>query len=220
MGNNKLIGIAAWLITAAALVALYFSCYGLPPRIDPRPHRGLGQRVADETVKLVGSGGRIILIRRDTTAFKYPAVDVQLKAFFQALQKAGVRVAVTNVIKLDPLRSVSLPGADFFQILKKASGSDVIVSFVGPPNFTSDHAAKLGEHRPHVIAVCTGEMPRHLNLKRLIEDRLLQSAVISRRIFPTPPPASNNPEKWFDYLYAVVTASNLSELPEPFAAAP
>jgi hypothetical protein len=220
MGNNKAIGLASFLITAAAWVVLYLSGYGLPPRIDPGPHRVLGQRVADETVKLLGSGGRVVLIRRDTTAFKYPAVDAQLKGFFQALHKAGVRIAVTNVIKLDPLRLVSLPDADFFQILKKASASDVIVSFVGPPNLTSDHAAKLGDHRPHVVAVCTGEMPRHLNLKRLFEDKLLHSAVISRRVFPANPPASNDAGKWFDYLHAVITPSNVSELPEPLAAAP
>ena len=220
MGNNKCIGIAASLTTAGALLVLYFSCYGLPLRLDSRPHEEIGQAVAGEALKLLGSGGRLVLIRRDTTAFKFPAVDAQLKGFFRTLHQAGVKVAVTNVIKLDPLKLVSLPGADFLNIFRKASEADVIVSFVGPPHLPANPAAKLGDKRPHVIALCAGEAPGHIDLKRLFEEKLLHVAVTSRHTFAAAPPASNDPRAWFDYLYVIVTSSNLSELPEPAAVRP
>ncbi len=213
MRNNKVTSVVASLTTLGALSFLYVSLRGLPPRLDPRPHQALGQTVAVEALKLLGPGGRILLITRDTATFRNPAIDAQMKSLHRTLNRAGARVAVTNLLKLDPLRLVSVPAGDFFQILKKASEADVVVSFLGPPALSREQIAKLEEHRPKVIAVCTGSIPSQVDLRRIFEDKLLQVAVVSRKVVTAGAPAADNAQAWFDHLYALMTPATLSELP-------
>src|SRR5205823_6481476 len=63
------IKIAAAIITmAGSLLFLYFSSHESAPKLEMRPHEALGQVLAEEAAKLVGSGGRITLITRDTAS--------------------------------------------------------------------------------------------------------------------------------------------------------
>src|SRR6185295_4482876 len=143
MGNKKIVGTVAVVVILAALGSLYITLIGLPPRVDVRPHEALGEAMAQETRKLVGSGGRIHLIRRDTALYPNPAADAQMRAFHRELRKAGASVATTIVIKKDPLSLLSVPPGDFYKILEKSSEADVIASFMGPPMLTTDQLAKL-----------------------------------------------------------------------------
>ena len=213
LGKSKAVGVVAALTALGAWSCLYFSLYGLPPRLDARPQEALGEVVARETLKLLSPGGHIILVTRDTVTFENPAVDAQIKSFQRTLARGGAQVTATNLIKLDPLRLATVPAGDFFQILKKASEADVIVSFLGPPALSPEQRAKLDEKKPKVIAVCTGGIPGQMNLKRIFEENLLQVAVISRANATARAPASDNAQAWFDHLYALVTPTNLSELP-------
>jgi hypothetical protein len=188
--------VLASLTTVGALLFLFFSLYEFPPRVNPKPHEALGQIVAQEAVKLLGPGGRVTLITRDTSVFKNPAIDLQIKSFSQTIKTLGGSVGQLISIKVDPLRIMSVPPGDFFQILKKASDADVIVSFLGPP-------------------VCSGAMPKQVNLKDIFEEKLLHVAVVSRRTASTAPPTSETTQGWFDHLYVLVTPANLSELSDP-----
>src|SRR5258708_2134762 len=138
MSKKKIVGMAAVLVTLAALGSLYLSVVGLAPRVDVRPHEALGEAVARETRKQLGAGGHIHLIRRDTTVYPNPAADAQIRAFHRDLRKAGASVAATTVIKTDPLRLLSVPSGDFYKLLEKSSEADVIASFMGPPVLTAD----------------------------------------------------------------------------------
>jgi hypothetical protein len=215
MGNKKLVGTVAVMVILAALGSLYLSLVGLPPRVDPRPHEALGEAMARETRKLLGSGGRIHLLRRDTALYPNPAADAQIRAFHGALRKAGVSVAATTVIKLDPNRLVSVSSGDFHKILKDSSESDVVASFLGPPVLTADHLAKLGARRPKVVAVCSGEMPRQVDLKLRFEQKVVETAILSRRDAPPGLPASDSPQAWFDHFFVVAGQENLAELLSP-----
>lgn len=212
MGSKKIIGTVAVVVILAALGSLYLSLVGLPPRVDPRPHEALGEAMARETRKLLGSGGRIHLIRRDTAVYPNPGADAQIRAFHGALRKAGVSVAATTVIKLDPNRLVSVPSGDFHKILKDASESDVVASFMGPPLLTADQLAKLGGKRPKVVTVCSGEMPRQLDLRRRFEQKVVETAILSRRDVPSALPLSDSLQAWFDHFFVVATDANVAEL--------
>jgi hypothetical protein len=201
------------LTTLGALSFLFYSVYGLGPHFDLRPHEALGQTVAGEALKLLGPGGRVILVTRDLALFKNPPVKAQVGSFCQALKKGGGTVGVTNHIKIDPLRLVSVPPGDFFLILKKASEPDVIVSFLGPPVLNPEQVSKLEEKRPKVVALCTGAMPRQVNLKRLFDDKLLHVAVISRTPLAANAPEFGSVQACFDHWYALVTPANLDDLP-------
>jgi hypothetical protein len=163
----------------------------------------------------VESEGRVIVIARGTAFFKNPAADVQLQSFYGAMQKAKLKIAATNIIKINPIMLVRVPPGDYVEILRRASESDVVVSFLGPPVLNPEQLARLGDPRPKVLALCAGSMPSQINLKQLFQMKLLHAAIISRKnaALSSPPPA--NPAGWFDQLFLVVTPANLADLPPP-----
>ncbi len=205
--------VAALVTMAAALLALYFSLREAPPQFDGRPQEGLGQVLGEEAAKLVGSGGRIALISRDTSAVINPATQWQVKGLVEALRKANLTISITNRIKQDPLRLVRVPPGEFLQLIKKHSEGDVIVSLMGPPLLTSEQRAGLPEKGPRSVAVCVGAMPAQVNLRELFRQDLVQVAVTSRTQSGPEPVPSSNLRAWFDQLYQIVTATNVAELP-------
>jgi len=203
--------IFACLLTLPAWVVIYFALYPLPPRFDRGPHLALGHVLAQEALKLQQPGSRIILITRDTTTFKTPAFEAQAERFRQTLKKARVEVAATHVLKLDPLRVLGVPSGDFLELMSKATDKDVIVSLLGPPVLDAAQLARLNSNRPRVLAVCSGAMPRQVDLKRLFDEKLLHAAVISRDAPAGSSAAGANGE--FDRLFKLITPANVAELP-------
>jgi hypothetical protein len=120
-------------------------------------------------------------------------------------------------MKVDPLRIVGVPSGEFVEILRKSSESDVVASFLGPPILAEVQRARLGPKRFHVVALCSGAMPRQVSLKRIFDDQLLDVAIISRPVISSPAAPNDTPQGWFDYLYQVITPANLADLPPPAA---
>jgi hypothetical protein len=201
------------VVILVALAFIAVRSIGFSPNVDARPHRGIGKALADEAAKLARSGGRIILIAPDIKVFRYPGAEVQLKEFRAALRDANLQIVSTNWVKLDPLRPAAAPAGDFFMLLKKYAEPDVIVSLLGPATLNSDQKSKLPPKHARVVAVCSGDMPKQMNLQALFEDNLLHAAIISRPSVSATKPPTDEPQKWFDYLYQVVTAKNLHDLP-------
>lgn len=199
-------GVIAGVVTLAACAAIYFSLVPVVPRIDTRPHQALGQALAAEALKLQQPGGRIILITRDTELFKAPAVEAQVEGLQSALRNAGAKIADTRSLKVDPLRVVSVPPGEFFDLLRKTNERDVIISLLGPPVLDDGQLTKLNGNRARVVAVCSGAMPLQVNLGKLFDQKLLDLAVISRNVAAT---AAGG----FDQHFKLVTAANLNELP-------
>jgi hypothetical protein len=208
----------AVIIVSAGILFLRF--VGLPPRIDARPHIGIGEALAEQAAKLVGSGGKITLIAPDNSVHRHPGAEVQLKIFFKALRRANLTVSATNLIKLDPLRLVRVPPDDFVNLLRKQSEADVIVSLLGPPIPTPEQKGRLPAKHGRVVAVCSGDMPRQVNLKSLFEDNLLHAAIVSRTSPAISLPPTDDPQLWFQHFYQTITPANLGDLPAPQAATP
>lgn len=208
------IKIAVSLLLMAVAVALFgFRYYHSTPKIEEPPHLGIGEALAGQVTKL-GNGGRITLIAPDTAAGKFPGAEVQLRAFHRSLERANLKVAATNLVKLDPNRLVRVPPGDFVDILRKLTDADVVVSLLGPPVLNADQKARLGNGRPKIIAICAGDMPKQVNLKAIFADNLLQAAIVSR---PSPGlalPASDGSADWFDHFFLWITPQNLADLPE------
>jgi len=213
MQTEKIKTIAAITIILGAVAFLYFSLREAPPEVDPRPQEALGQVLAEEAGKLLGSGGRLTLITRGPARFEKSASEFQMKGFEQALHKSNLNLAATNVFKVDPLRLLRVPPGDFLEVLKKQSENDVIVSLLGPPVLTSEQRARLSEKRARVVAVCSGGMPRQVNLRALFDQNLLHVAILSRAQTAPNLTAPNNLREWFDHFYQVVTRTNISDLP-------
>jgi hypothetical protein len=199
-------------IIIASLGFLAFHFFGPLPKIDPRPHIGIGNALAEQAAKALGGGGRIILIAPDTSVFRWPGAEVQLKTLHNAFRKAKLEVAATNTIKLDPGRLMRVNGEDFLNVLRKQSEADVIVSLLGPPVLTTEQKAKVPAKHARVVAVCTGEIPRQVNLSALMEENLVFAAIVSRLTPGLSPPQTDDPQAWFDHFYETVMAKNLAEL--------
>ena len=58
------------VVIVAALAYLAVRFLGTTPKVDARPHLGLGRVLAEEAARLAGVGGRIILIAPDITVFR------------------------------------------------------------------------------------------------------------------------------------------------------
>ena len=209
--SRRVRGIFAGLAIIAAWAVIYFSLYPLPPPLDRGPHRALGQVLAQEALKLRQPGGRVFLITRDTTMFKSPAFEAQAEGFRQTLKKARVEIAATRLQKVDPLRVLGVPPGDYLDLLSKTNDKDVIVSLLGPPVLEAGQIAKLDSNRARVLAVCSGAMPRQIDLKRLFDEQLLHAAVISRSE-PAASPAPG-PTGEFDRFFKLITPANLTDLP-------
>lgn len=201
------------LLMAVAVALLAFRYYQPTPKIEARPHLGIGEALVERVAKLV-NGGRITLIAPDIATGKFPGAEAQLRAFYPALDRANLKVAATNLVKLDPNRVVRAPPGDFAEILRKLTDADVVVSLLGPPVLNAEQKARVGDRHPKIIAVCSGDMPKQVNLKALFAENFLHAAIVSR---PSPAltlPASDNPVDWFNHFFLWITPQNLADLPE------
>ena len=203
------------VVILASAGVLFFRFVGIPPRIDRRAHIGIGEALAEQAAKLVGSGGKITLIAPDTSVHRHPGAEVQLKAFFKTLRRSGVTVGATNLIKFDPLRLVRVQPNDFVNLLRKQSEADVVVSLLGPPTPTVAQKATLPAKYGRVVAVCSGDMPLEINLRSLFDDNLLHAAIVSRRSPGISVPQTDDPQAWYQHFYQTVTSANLGDLPAP-----
>lgn len=211
MGNKKILGLVAGLVVLGSLVSLFLSCYGLPPDLDRRPPRALGQRLAREALKLGGAGTKVILITRDTSLFTNPFLDELQEGFLSTLRQGGGQLTLTHAIKVDPLRVTAVPPGDFLQILKKASTSEVVVSLLGPPVLTDGQADTFSGKAPRLVALCSGQMEDRLSLKKVFAQGLMQVAVVDKKSATRGGPGGDGLEAWFDHFYAVVTPESPAE---------
>jgi hypothetical protein len=220
MATANAIRAAAAVVMLVSGAFLVLSWRGPGPDFNPKPHQALGRAVAEEALKLVRADGRIMVFARDPKSFKAPAQAEQWLSFCQTVNQAGRKIASTNLLQVDPLRTPGVPPGTFAERLQRATAADVVVSFLGLPDFTDDQIKRLGEKRPSVVAVCTGTAPLRVNLRRLFEQRLLHTAIVSRTN-PQPKPPDTAPlRSWFDSLFQVVTAANAADLPVPAPATP
>lgn len=218
MTPNKIKAAVAMLVMLGASAWLYFFFNPLAPGIDHQPHEALGEVLAQETIKLLGTGGKVIILGRNTVTFPNPASDTQLKRFEQTLKKGGVKVTTLHLLKMNPISLMMVPSGDYLEIVKKCSEADVIVSFLGPPALSDEQLGKVGSKRPKVVAVCSGEMPARVNLKQMFDEKLLHAAVLSRKN-PPARAAGSSPRDHFEQWFWLATPANVAELPLPAVSA-
>jgi hypothetical protein len=201
------------MVMAGGFLGFWF--YEPGPTLNLKPYEALGRVLADEALKLRRNEGRILVLNLNTASFASPAFDAHFRGLVLELGKSGQKVATTNRLKLDPLRVLTVPPGDFFEILRRTREGDVIISFLGPPMLSDLQLIKLPPKRASVLAACTGNLPKQVNLRQLFDRKLLHAAVISRNP-PLPKPGSKaSVTSWFNHLFQLITPANLAELPPP-----
>jgi hypothetical protein len=217
MRSSRAVEIVSGLTTLGALALITLVTCEWPPSLNWRLHAAIGRTMAQQALSLLGKGGQITVIARDTVAFKQPAADFQLDSFKREVRRGGAKIAAAQLIQVDPLRPLEAPPGDFFELIRNAPSGSVIVSFMGPPLLTEEQRSQLSVIKPRIVAFCSGNLSDYIDLRALFDQQLLHAAVVSRRLSSAANLDPKMPAASFDQLYTVVTAANLSGLPTPLS---
>jgi hypothetical protein len=184
---------------------------------------------AQETAKLVGGQGEILLILPDFGGVANPAFDAQMTAFRNELKKnPGISIAATDTIKLglpEGTKSKSLrfieptartrapvgpqPG-QLGDMLGSYPQAKAILYFVDLPEFNSADVDALRKQGTKLVAISDW----HSNYKSLLEAHLLQLSVVPRwQPYTETGKKPRTSMDWFERSYALVTVDNAGSLP-------
>ena len=202
--------IVAGLAALAALLLILPSSCAFAPPVDRQVHAAIGQALGREAINLLGPGGGVTVITRDTAAFPHPALDIVLEHLKREVSRAGGKVVGTRLIQLDPIRPAEVPPGDFVELIQRSSPGQVIVSLLGPPFLSQDQRRRLGRIKPRIVAFCSGNLAENLDLPSFFEAGLLHAALVSQPLSSLRADASHSSAERFAQLSRTVRAPDLA----------
>jgi hypothetical protein len=207
--------IVACLAVAAAGASLYFgSAGGRSPKVNLGPYEVLGAVTAEETAKLLGDKGRVLVMARDFGSVKNPSVEAELKAFQQTLRKRPGMSVVVEKIQIPPMQMMatggSVPPEQLFKALQTHANLSGVVLFFGFPQLADPELEALKKTGVKIVVV-SSNWPYY---KRLLERQVIHLVIVPR---PEPPPpdapAPRTVRERFDQEFFIITAAGASRLP-------
>ena len=212
---KKTIGpLIAILVIAAAAVWIYRSQSGGSLKFDLNPYRVLGSGAAEETAKLLGNKGQVLVIAPDTSQFKNPAVEGELDSFQKTLKKSGMTVAAVVSFKVTPMERMATGGAvprdQFLNALQSHPNVGAVVLFCGFPSFAPQDYDTLKQSSTKFV-VASGYLPVY---RKLLEAQVIHLAIVpqfERSDAPAKEPKTLR--EWFEQEFLVITPANTATLP-------
>jgi hypothetical protein len=208
MNNRSKRIFLAVIAVAAAVVSVYFALAGRSEKIDLDPYNALGAVTAEETAKLIGNKGQVLVMVRDTGGNKNPSVEAELKSFQQALKaQKGVTVLIEK-IKITPVQMMAtgggVPPDKFLSALNAHSGLAALVLFMGFPQLADSEVEVLKKSGAKTVVACAlrpGD-------QQLIERDIVNVALVPRPDAPpTGPAAPRTLRERFDQEFMILTPS-------------
>ena len=98
------------LAVAAVAASIYFAFPGRSKKVNLGTYEVLGAVTADETAKLLGNKGQVLVLARDTGEDKNPSVEAELMAFEQALKKHTGLSLIMEKIPVPPTLMMATGG--------------------------------------------------------------------------------------------------------------
>jgi hypothetical protein len=186
-----------------ASISLFFTLRNRPSSASMGPFVALGEVTAQETAKLLGNKGHIIVVRRDTSQYPAPEFEEQLKAFQRTIrQQPDLTLAATETAFDAHITDGRLHPDFYLNLLQKYPDAAAIVSFVGPPALSAQQIKDLPQKIPKFIAVSLQDAP----LSRLFLSSVIQVAIVKRPPGPRSGKKPASTRETFDQFYQVVTA--------------
>ena len=199
-------------IIAALAVAFVWTCFARysVTRGDAALQWRMGEVLAEQSVRLLGKDGRIVSIATDTR--DRPQLNLQLEAFKAALRRLGdFELRECDLDPQDCLASRGLSGQSYVRTVKQYQNADIFVSFIGIPKLTREDIAELGG-KPRLVT----ESSSAENLSALLENQLIEVAVVPRLTFPTQRSTlQRTPQDRFTERFEIVTADSAVLPPRP-----
>ena len=199
------------LVVGAAAIAVYFALFGRSPRVELGAYEVLGAVTAEETAKLLGNRGRVLVIARDTGADKNPSVEAQLATFQRTLEKHAGLSQVTERFQATPLLMMAtgggVPPDHLARALQAHPDVGALVLFCGLPPLAEAEAEALRKRGVKTVVVSSFR-PDHAEL---LERKVIHLVITPR---PEGPPPGTRPPRTlrerFDQDYAIVTAADVA----------
>jgi hypothetical protein len=206
--------VVASLAVGAVAVSLYFALAGRTQKINLDPYEVLGAVTAEETAKLLGNKGQVLVMARDTGPDKNPSVEAELKAFQQTLKKhTGLSVVIAK-IQVTPMLMMAtgggVPPDQFFKALEAHANVGAVVLFFGFPQLAGPDLEALEKSRVKIVVVSS----LRPGYKRLLERQAIHLAIVPRS--DAPPPGAQAPRtlrERFDQEYTLITPAEAARLP-------
>jgi hypothetical protein len=207
--KNSLVAAVSVLVIAGSACWIYYREFKAPKH-NVALHRRVGEIMAEQTAKVIGPKGRLVLIT--IPKGPEPELATQLEAFTRRLKALGDYELKEHELdtKDQPKYSLGsgLSGRRFVRTVKNNPKADAIVSFVGAPNLSNEDLSELSKV-PKFIAETRS--PDHL--PKLFEKQLIQVAIASRFVFPAPGPQKpKTPQEWFDKRYQIIAADSVKAI--------
>ena len=213
MGNkNIIVAVGAILAILGSLTYLYFTEFRRGPTLNLKPFENLGYTVAEETAALLGNQGRVVVVTELIEVMKSPNSEAQIKGFKSGLaKKAGVTLKELKEIKRSMDGDPRLwPAGQAAQVAQAGDGASATVLFMSlPMQMSKDDLAALKEAKTKLVVV-TAPSPV---LKPLLQQGVIQLAIVNRFPPKPAPTGKETPRQWFDRVYMVVKPDALGELP-------
>jgi ABC-type sugar transport system substrate-binding protein len=200
------------LAIGAAAVSLYSGFTRRAPSIDLDPYQVLGAVVAEETAKLLGNQGQVIVIARDA---KSESLEAELNAFNQTLKKSGgLSVLPADRVKLTPAMMVSgaVPLDELARTLQSHPNLGAVVLFFAFPGVADPDLDSLKRTGAKFVVV-SGYRPQY---RGLLERQAINLAIVPRPRSAAPPPATQTARtlrERFDQEYVILTPEAPAPLP-------
>ena len=211
MRKSTLVPVLAVLVILGIFGGLYFRLYrGKSAEATTLPE-GLGIAVAEESGKVMGNQGRVLLLLPVWRGIHDPLITAQRDALVKTLGRTkSLTILATETMEMErpgTMGEGALDVEQFRQFLQKYNQAEGIISLTGLPLLSKE--AMAGLHGRKLMAVTNpgGQ------LKTLLQSGTLNVAIIPRRKPVDGGRKPANAREWFAFTYEVLTPAQADSLP-------
>jgi hypothetical protein len=212
MGKRTKDFIVGTLAVGAAAIAIYFALAGRSQKINLDLYDVLGAVTAEETARLLGNKGQVLVIARGAGADKNPSVEAELKAFQQTLKSQKGMSVITEMMQVSPNQMMAtgggVPPEQFLKALETHANLGAVVLFMGFPQLTDSDLEGLKKSGVKIVvagALRPGD-------RQLIERQAIHLAIVPRSDSPSPgAPAPRTVRERFDQEFTIIAPTTAAQ---------
>jgi hypothetical protein len=184
------------------------------PAMNLRPSVAVGEVLAEETTRLLGGKGNIIVIGRASAKDGQTAAGEQIASFGAAMRRRGSpRIASTEWLPRPPgpmMNAGELTSDRLLELIEKNPEAEAFVVFAGLPPLSASLGEKINARSLKLLAVCG----YGATVRRWLETRALAVAVVPRfGELPPETPAPKTVKDWFRQEFELLTPESIGRLP-------
>ena len=198
---------------AAAVFSVYYAVSGRSEKVNLDTYSVLGTVAAEESAKLTGNKGEVLILVPDSGPNKNPSVEAEVKAFQELLKKQKLTMAMEKV-EVTPMLMMAtgggVPPEQFFKALEKHKGVAAVVLLFGFPELSDADVETLKKYNVKTIVVSSFRS----GYKRFMDSGALQLVISPRQ--DTPPTSAQQPRtvrERFDQDFVLITAGEARRSP-------